>query len=209
MLQTTLLDLRTAVVAFVAFSVLLGLAYPAAITGVAQLAFERQADGSMIERNGEIVGSSLVGQNFSGVEYFHPRPSAAGAEGYDAAASSGSNLGPTSQVLADRVVAEVQRLREINRLPDDAMVPVDAVTTSASGLDPHISPAYAELQVARVAAARGMPEDDVRGLVRRHTDGFIFGAIGEPRVNVLELNLALDDEFGGAETQSVAEDEAS
>jgi K+-transporting ATPase ATPase C chain len=199
MLQTTLRDLRTAVLTFVAFSALLGLAYPAAITGLAQLAFERKADGSLIERNGEIVGSSLVGQNFGGAQYFHSRPSAAGADGYEAAASSGSNLGPTSQVLADRVAADVQRLREVNGLPDDAPIPVDAVTTSASGLDPHISRAYAELQVARVAAARGVAEEDVRTLVRRNTDGSTLGVMGEPRVNVLELNLALDDAFGGAE----------
>lgn len=196
MLQNTISDLRTAVVAFVAFSALLGLAYPAAITGVSQLAFEQQADGSMIERDGELVGSSLVGQAFTGQQYFHPRPSAAGAEGYDAAASSGSNLGPTSQVLVDRVSADIERIRTENALGAEVEIPVDAVTTSASGLDPHISPANAQLQIARVARERGITETDVRRLVDKFTDSSTLGVLGEPRVNVLKLNLALDEEFG-------------
>jgi K+-transporting ATPase ATPase C chain len=199
MLQNTIKDLRTAVIAFVAFSILLGLAYPAAITGLAQLAFERQADGSVIERDGEAIGSSLVGQAFTGPQYFHPRP-AAGTDGYDAAASSGSNLGPTSQVLVDRVSADIERVRKENALDADVDIPVDAVTTSASGLDPHISPANAQLQVARVARERGVPEDDVRQLVDRFTDGSTLRVLGEPRVNVLRLNLALDEEeFGRRE----------
>jgi K+-transporting ATPase ATPase C chain len=196
MLQNTLRDLRTGIIAFVVLSALLGLAYPAAITGVAQLAFERQADGSLIEREGEPIGSALVGQNFTGPQYFHPRPSAAGADGYDAAASSGSNLGPSSQALADRVAADAQRIREENGLAEDAGVPVDAVTTSASGVDPHISPAYAQLQVARVASERNISEEAVRQFVDKYTDGSTLGVLGEPRVNVLKLNLALDEEFG-------------
>jgi K+-transporting ATPase ATPase C chain len=166
MLANVFKDFRTTVIAFVLFSALLGLAYPAAITGIAQVAFERQADGSLVRNDGAIVGSSLLGQGFSGARYFHPRPSAAGADGYDASASSGSNLGPASQALADRVAADVQAVREETGLARDAEVPVDAVTASASGLDPHITPAYAELQAARVAR------------------------------DVLRLNLALDEEFG-------------
>jgi K+-transporting ATPase ATPase C chain len=198
-LHDTLRDLRTTLIAFAAFSVLLGLAYPAAITGIAQVAFEREADGSVIERDGEPVGSSLVGQRFTAPQYFHPRPSAAGADGYDAAGSSGSNLGPTSQVLVDRVSADIERLRRENALGADVEIPVDAVTTSASGLDPHISPANARLQVPRVARERGVAEADVARLVDRFTDGATLGVLGEPRVNVLQLNLALDEELGRRE----------
>ncbi len=200
MLRTTFRDLRTALIAFVAISAVTGLAYPFAITGLAQGLFHRQANGSLVEQNGAPVGSSLVGQNFSGPQYFHPRPSAAGDNGYDATASGGSNLGPTSAVLATRVAGDVQAIRNEDGLAADAKVPVDAVTASGSGLDPHISPAYAELQVARVAAARGLSEDAVRALVARYTDGSTLRVLGEARVNVLLLNLALDREFGTAAT---------
>lgn len=196
MLQNTIKDLRTGIIAFVLFSVLLGLAYPYAITGVAQAVFHRQANGSFVSVNGQDVGSSLVGQNFSAPAYFHPRPSAAGADGYAAEASSGSNLGPSSQVLATRVAGDVDKVRQENNLAADAKVPVDAVTASGSGLDPHISPDYAELQVARVAQARGVSDDQVRKLVHDNTDGSTLGVLGEPRVNVLRLNIALDAAFG-------------
>lgn len=194
MLQDTFKDLRTGIVAFVIFSAFLGLAYPYAITGIAQAVFHRQANGSLVSADGQTVGSSLVGQNFSSPKYFHPRPSAAGSGGYDASASSGSNLGPSSQVLATRVAGDVQKIRDENGLAPDTKVPVDAVTASGSGLDPHISPAYAELQIPRVAQARGMSEDAVRKLVEKYTDGSTLGVLGEPRVNVLRLNLALDQE---------------
>jgi K+-transporting ATPase ATPase C chain len=196
MLRTTLIDLRTAFISFILFSILCGLAYPYAITGIAQVVFPGHAAGSFVEKDGVVVGSSLVGQNFSGAQYFHPRPSVAGADGYDAAASSGSNLGPTSQDLADRVDAGVAAVREENGLPPDAKVPVDAVTTSASGLDPHITPAYAEIQVARVASERGVSEGEVRSLVDDYTDDPTLWVLGEARVNVLKLNLALDEAFG-------------
>ena len=196
MFRTGLLDLRTAVVAFVAISVVTGLVYPFAITGVSQGLFNRQANGSIITRDGAPVGSSLVGQAFSDPSYFHGRPSAAGADGYDASASSGSNLGPTSRALADRVAEDVARIRTENGLASDARIPVDAVTASASGLDPHISPAYAALQAPRVARARGVSESAVRALVDRFTDGSTLGVLGEPRVNVLLLNLALDEQLG-------------
>jgi K+-transporting ATPase ATPase C chain len=194
MVRNTLVDLRTGIIALVAFTVLTGLVYPYAITGIAQGVFNRQANGSLVKVDGEAAGSSLVGQTFTGPQYFHSRPSAAGEDGYDASASTGSNLGPSSQDLADRVEADVARIREEEGLAPDAEIPVDAVTTSASGLDPHISPAYAELQVARVAEQRGMTEDDVRSLVDKYTDGSTLAVLGEPRVNVLLLNLALDRE---------------
>jgi K+-transporting ATPase ATPase C chain len=189
-------DFRTTVIAFVAFSALLGLAYPAAITGIAQVIFERQANGSLIERDGQAIGSSLVGQTFAGPQYFHSRPS---ASGYETGVSSGSNLGPSSQALADRVAADALVVREENGLAGDAELPVDAVTASGSGLDPHITPAYADLQVARVARERGVPEEQVRSLVDDHTDGSTLWVLGEARVNVLRLNLALDEELGGGE----------
>jgi K+-transporting ATPase ATPase C chain len=196
MLQNTFKDLRTAIIAFIAFTLLTGLAYPYAITGIAQVVFNRQANGSLVSVNGQDVGSSLVGQNFTSPAYFHPRPSAAGADGYDGSASSGSNLGPSSQVLATAVAGNVDAVRTDNNLAADAKVPVDAVTASGSGLDPHISPAYAQIQVARVAQARSVPEADVRTLVEKYTDGSTFGVLGESRVNVLRLNLALDAAYG-------------
>lgn len=174
-------------------TVLTGLVYPGLVTGLAQVMFPDKAHGSLISRSGAIVGSALIGQSFTKPEYFHPRPSAAGA-GYDASVSGGSNLGPTSQKLADRVKAAVEQYRLEN--PDfGGAIPADAVTASASGLDPHISPANAAIQAARVAKARGASLAAVQALVERFTEEPWLGFVGEPRTAVLPLNLALDDEF--------------
>ena len=176
----------------VVLTVLLGIIYPLAVTGLAQWIFPRQAGGSLIEKDGKVIGSTLIGQPFSGPSYFHSRPSAAGSE-YDATASAGTNLGPTNQKLMDNVKTAAESLREEN---PNSPVPIDMVTASASGLDPHITPAAAEFQVPRVAKERGMNAEEVRRIVREHTEGRQFGVLGEPRVNVLELNLALDGRNG-------------
>jgi K+-transporting ATPase ATPase C chain len=182
-------QIRPAIILLLAMTLVTGVAYPAIVTAVAQVAFPSQANGSMIVVDGKTVGSSLIGQALSDPKYFWGRLSAAGKDGYDASSSAGSNLGPTSQALIDRITADVDRLRAAN---GGGPVPVDLVTTSASGLDPDISPAAADYQVARVAAARGMTETDVRAAVARHTSGQLLGFLGEPRVNVLLLNLDLD-----------------
>ena len=188
-------QLVPAVLAFVVFTVLTGIAYPLAVTGVAQVVFPARADGSLVERDGVVVGSRLIGQPFAGAQYFHPRPSAAG-DGYDAMSSSASNLGPTNEDLLSSVQERIAAYRSENSLPAGEKVPVDAVTSSGSGLDPHISPANARLQAPRVARELGVSVDDVLSLVDEHTDGRSLGFLGEPGVNVLELNLALDSERG-------------
>ncbi|MCA3749168.1 MAG: potassium-transporting ATPase subunit KdpC [Rubrobacter sp.] len=183
--------MRPVLVSAVLFMLVCGLAYPLATTGVAQLIFPYQANGSLIENNGEVVGSELIAQQFTEPRYFHPRPSATEPP-YNAASSAATNFGPTNQALIDQVEKRVEKYREANDLPADAPVPVDAVTASGSGFDPHISVANAEVQIPRVAQARNLPESAVRRLVEENTDGRLFGFIGEPGVNVLELNLALD-----------------
>ncbi|MEN6566391.1 MAG: potassium-transporting ATPase subunit KdpC [Veillonellales bacterium] len=169
-----------------------GIAYPLAMTGLAQMAFPAQAAGSLIEQDGKIVGSALLGQNFSQPGYFHGRPSAAGSDGYDAASSSGTNLGPTSQRLMDAIQAKLGDVREENNLDSNSAVPADLVTSSASGLDSDISPEGAYLQVERVAQARNIPAEQVETLVDSYVKGPQLGFLGEKRVNVLELNLVLD-----------------
>ena len=204
-------QIKPAILSVMVMTVVLGFGFPFAITLVARVVFPRQAGGSLIVRQGRIIGSEIIGQGFSGTGYFHPRPSAAGG-GYDATASGGTNLGPNSDKLINgihqklpdgkdspgnfdgiRDLAAAYRLE--NGLPPNAPVPADAVTRSASGLDPHISPANASLQTARVARARGLPPDQVRRLVDENTEGRQFGILGEPRVNVLGLNLALDQMY--------------
>jgi len=171
-------------------TVMFGLIYPLAVTGFSQLLFAGKANGQLIEKNGKLVGSRIIGQAFTGPGYFHSRPSAAGTgNGYDPTSSSGSNLGPTSKVLLDRVNGEVQKLHAEN---PDSPIPVDLITTSGSGLDPDVSPAAAEFQISRIARERHVSEPELRSLVAKHTVGRQLGVLGEPRVNVLELNLDLD-----------------
>lgn len=184
--------IRPAVVSMAFFTLLLGLAYPLLITGIAQAAFPQQAGGSLVVVGGKVVGSELIGQNFAMPQYLHPRPSAAGSDGYDASASSGSNLGPLNEDLAARVKESAQALQaEVG----GETLPADAVTTSGSGLDPHISPQYAALQVERIARARGVEPRLVQDLIEAHVEGRTLGVLGQPRVNVLMTNLALDARY--------------
>jgi len=198
-------EIRPAIVVLLALTVITGLLYPLAITGIAQLVFPYQAQGSMISRNGAVVGSALVGQDFTGDKYFHGRPSATTttdpndptktvAAPYNAANSAGSNLAPSNKALVDRVQDDLKKLKEEN---PSAPVPIDLVTTSGSGLDPDISPEAALFQAPRIAKARKLPEDRVRQLVADHVEGRLLGLLGEPRVNVLQLNLALDQLSAG------------
>ena len=184
--------IRPAVVSMAFFTLLLGIAYPMLITGVARGAFPNQANGSLAVVGGKVVGSELIGQNFTKPQYLHPRPSAAGANGYDASASSGSNLGPLNPDLAKRIKDSAAAIRAED---GEGVIPADAVTASGSGLDPHVSPEYAALQAERIAKARGVEPRVVSELFAAHIEGRVFGVLGQPRVNVLETNLALDARY--------------
>jgi K+-transporting ATPase ATPase C chain len=190
--QELLQEVKVSVLATLALVVILCGVYPLVVWGIAQVAFPNQANGSLVEVRGKIVGSGLLAQNFSGPQYFHPRPSAAGEIGYDGASSGGSNLGPLSQKLTDQVKERVDKYRTENNLPAATLVPADAVTASGSGLDPHLSRRNAELQAARVAKARKLSADKINLLIQQVTEGPDLGFLGEPGVNVLRLNLALD-----------------
>jgi K+-transporting ATPase ATPase C chain len=197
-MQPFLRQLRPALIVLLLFTVVAGIVYPLVVTGIGQVAFNHEVNGSLITRNGQVVGSELLGQNFTGTAYFHPRPSAAGANGYDGSASSGSNLGPLNPDLLSAVADRVAAYRQENGLAADALVPVDAVTASGSGLDPDISVANALLQAGRVAQARGLDVAAVHTMIDEHTDGRVLGVFGVPAVNVVGLNLALDAATGSS-----------
>ena len=191
-IQELLQEIKVAALATLGLLIILCGLYPLVVWGIAQVAFPGQANGSLVKVKGQVVGSGLLAQNFSGTQYFHPRPSAAGDTGFDGTSSGGSNLGPLSQKLSDQVKGRVEKYRAENNLPAGTLVPADAVTTSGSGLDPHISLANAGLQAARVAQARKLSADQVKGLIDQYTADPDLGFLGEPGVNVLRLNLALD-----------------
>jgi K+-transporting ATPase ATPase C chain len=192
-MKTIFAEFGRSVVATIFFALILRGIYPLVVFGISQLLFPHQANGNLlVDKSGAVRGSALLAQNFTGAQYFHPRPSAAGANGYDATSSSGSNLGPTSSNLVANITQNIATYHSDNGLTTNAVVPADAVTASGSGLDPDISPDNAALQIPRVAKARGLSEDRVRALVKQNTNGRDLGAFGEPRVNVMTLNFALD-----------------
>jgi K+-transporting ATPase ATPase C chain len=192
-MKTFISEFTRSIGATIVFAVILCGAYPLIIFGLGQLMFAHQANGSLIvDKKGNVIGSELIGQNFTGAQYFHPRPSSAGSNGYDPTSSSGSNLGPTSGTLYTNIMNNIAAYRSDNNLATNTPVPADAVMASGSGLDPHISVANAEIQIPRVAKARGLSVDKVRALVEQNTSGRDLGVLGEPRVNVMTLNLALD-----------------